>query len=454
MRALTLEPTSDPVWAEDEAQEEEDLRRDGSEFPSLASDVEARRTAGDVHVALPDRLIARAVAPPEGDFNHIYYLFSVPTAFSAAQGVTPRRLRLQLEFEDSNENIPPRIPIACHLDPETEVTTETIHLGELKIDFGPLQKLWPALPNVLTARTGGSLDLKKVRARVQASGLNSHQCGWRIADTEIAYDFNPSCIVQVPVDACLSVSASLHVEVWKRWAGLFHKTYLITAKPAFYLLAASAFPSSDAILERSDQEKLTYSSENNTIKVRIPSVRRAPEKSFANTRDEASQRRSQQPLCHQCGGYIKEPARPKAYADALTYCTNCLAQILGRCPSCGTSIPGLKLKPGQEARSYTDDWTIPIFCDKCHAYFPWNTREQVVYWLERFIDQIKLSGEVRLLVGYDLMLLRVNNNFNEDRQLEIWRHIRNVAPELFNGSAQGIIATLLTARMRDRLGLS
>ena len=59
-----------------------------------------------------------------------------------------------------------------------------------------------------------------------------------------------------------------------------------------------------------------------------------------------------------------------------------------------------------------------------------------------------------MLVGYDLMLLRVNNNFNEDRQLEIWRHIRNVAPELFNGSAQGIIATLLTARMRDRLGLS
>jgi hypothetical protein len=245
MLPLTLEPTTDPVWPEDEAQEEQSSRDAGLEYPPLAPDEEARQMAEKLRVELPDRLLGHTLKLPPNPWlataGYDYYGLYVPTTFSAEPGIIPRRLRLQLKFYDANRDRPQGIPIACQLHPGTEVTTEITNIGEFKIDLGQaftktMWVFWPEMPEVLTARTGGSLDLKKVRARVQAAGLNTHRCEWRIADTEIAYTFNPACVLQVPKGVQLAVSARLHVEARKRIAVVFYRNYFRTTRPMHYVL--------------------------------------------------------------------------------------------------------------------------------------------------------------------------------------------------------------------------
>jgi len=465
-RPVTLEPTSDPVWVEVEEEEAAAYRKVGLPVPFLAPDSEAKRTAVDVYVSLPDRLMARVVPPSEGDPTHIYYLFFVPTTFSAARGITPRRLRLQLLFEDASGRTPPGVPVAYELDPATQVATKLVNFGKLKIDLGSaLKALWPTMPDVLTAQTGGSLDLRKVDAKVQAEGRNSQQCGWRISDAEIAYDFNPSCIVQVPRASRLSVSATLHVEVWKQLAFGFHKAYLIMAEPAVYVASPPTGSSNGITLDRSYRERLQYSSEGRTVKARLPRVNETYESSVAeeaaaiDPRDEPEgeqekelQAGSPESSCALCNEYFTKPALTEAPIDAPEYCRVCLGLVIGRCPSCGTSIPGLRAGIGQE-NSYKEDYTLPIYCTSCRRYYPWVTNQQKVYWLERFIDRMELDGQVRLLVGYNLRLLRVDDDLDEDEQLVIWDRIKILLPDLFNGLAWNVIEILLTARMKERLGL-
>lgn len=185
MRSVKLKLTSEPVWGEEEAREKESLQRDERPVPSLAPDAEASKIARDVYAALPDRIMVRAVAPKDSNLEYDYYLFSVPTTFYAARGIIPRRLSLQLVLADASGSIPPGIPISYEMNPGTQVATKIVNLGKLKIDLGSgLKAFWPTMPDVLTAKFGGSLDLKKVEAKVQAEGRNSQRCGWRISDTE------------------------------------------------------------------------------------------------------------------------------------------------------------------------------------------------------------------------------------------------------------------------------
>ena len=245
MLPLTLVPTTERVWPEDEALEEQASKDTGREVPRLATPEEARQMASELRVELPDRLLGHLLRLPPNPWlattEYDYYGLYVPTTFSAAPGITPRRLRLQLRLEDAAKAEPPCLPIACQLYPSTEVVTEITNIGEFKIDLGQafiktMWVFWPEMPEVLTARAGGSLDLKKVRARVQAAGLASSRCEWRIADTEIAYNFNPACIVQVPKGAQLAVSAQLYVEARKRIALVFYKNYFRTSIPMRYIL--------------------------------------------------------------------------------------------------------------------------------------------------------------------------------------------------------------------------
>lgn len=245
MLPLALEPTTESVWPEDEALEERSSQDAGQEYPPLAPPEESREMVDKLRVELPDRLLGHVLKLPPNPWlataEYDYYGLYVPTIFSAEPGIIPRRLRLQLTFFDAKKAQPPRVPIACQLHPGTEVSTEITSIGEFKIDLGQAFKktmwvFWPEMPEVLTARTGGSLDLKKVRARVQAAGLNSHRCEWRIADTEIAYVFNPACVVQVPKGAQLAVLARLHVEARKRIALVFYRNYFRTSRPMVYIL--------------------------------------------------------------------------------------------------------------------------------------------------------------------------------------------------------------------------
>jgi len=254
MLPMTLEPTSEPVWPEQEALDEERLRASGRKVPALAPDPDAREIALHVRASLPDRLQGCVLKLPPGAplppaFD--YYLVTVPATVAptlSAVGITPRRLALELTLRDASGAEPPGVPVAWELYPATEVTTEIRHLGTFEIDLGKavqaFQAIWPGLPDVLTARTGGSLDIKKVQAKVKANGKHQHACGWLISDTEIAYDFNPSCVVQAPKGTRLSVAARLHVEVEKRVAIVRHKTYLIQAKPMHYLLGSWVRPDS------------------------------------------------------------------------------------------------------------------------------------------------------------------------------------------------------------------
>jgi hypothetical protein len=430
--------TQEPVWLEDEAAEVEEFRRDGRQVPLPAPEVEANQTAADVYAGLPDRLIARITSPVD-DPNFFYYLFFVPTTISAAPEITPRRLRLQLLFEDANNLNPSSAPVAYKLDPETQAVKKITNLGTLKVDLGSaLRAIWPAIPNIITAKAGGSLDLIRVDAKVQAEGRNSHRCGWRISDAVIAYDFNPSCIVQVPKGARLSISATLRVEVWKQVAVAFHKTYLVTAEPARYLIpllagpGREADPDHDIILERPQRKSLMYSAEGKAGQ-QVP----APARGIIS--------------CSLCGAQLTAADPLEAYIGTLRYCKNCLAMTLGRCSSCGTSISGLKLNQDRGVNIYKEDFTLPISCENCGEDFSWVTPQQRIYWLERFIDRAEIGGEARLLVAYNLMLLR-NNDLDEVQRLVVWRRIKMLMPDLFDGSARRTIETLLTAEMKTTLG--
>ena len=274
MVAMVLEPSTEPVWPQDEKDEKRQIKIGGGKVSKVADLSMAREIVNELRVELPDRLFAcmikqpltRGVPVDEYD----YYFFYVSTTFSANPGITPRRLRLQLELKDVH-NKPPLIPIACELYPRTEVTAAVTRVAELKIDFGQavtkaIQTVFPAMPEVLTARTGGSIDIKKVLARVQAAGRNSHMPEWRIADAVINYDFNPACVVQVPKGAQLAVAANLHVEARKQWlGGVVFKTYFRTAHPMLYLLKGT-----DGKLV--DGDKLP---EGSRVTLRQPDVRSA-----------------------------------------------------------------------------------------------------------------------------------------------------------------------------------
>jgi hypothetical protein len=294
---LMLEPTQEPVWPEDEEQEVQRMREIGKQPPELMSTPQALHTIEAVRVWLPDRLFGCALKTrrnkllPAGNFD--YYCLYVPTNFSTDFGVTPRRLRLELTFDDAGDAENSLAPIACYLYPGSQITTSVTHLGQFEIDLGGairvVNAIWPAVPDVLTAKTGGSIDLTTVHAKVQAAGLNSRECEWRIADTSIAYDFNPACVVQVPNDAKLAVNASLHVEARRRIAKVFYKTYYKTARPMRYVLSKA----------NGDRVNARRLKEGASVTLRRPGVPYADERTkYSYISDSIAAARSYQYLRH------------------------------------------------------------------------------------------------------------------------------------------------------------
>lgn len=157
-------------------------------------------------------------------------------------------------------------------------------------------------------------------------------------------------------------------------------------------------------------------------------------------------------ICSICKGHFAESATVQTGAVSLKYCRNCLAMTLGRCPSCGVLIPELSLRRWRGIGVYKNDHTLPVYCSTCGVIFPWSTPQQKIYWLENFVDQADVSGEVRLIVGYNLRQLRIAA-LDERRQLAFWCRVKEIMPGLFNGRARVIIEILLTPEMRNPLGL-
>jgi hypothetical protein len=244
--------TSEPVWPEDQRVEDaERLGRGLVRVPDLDA-FDASDAISAIRVGLPDVLNAGWPHPtPEAPNDaasaprlpavmgvpHIpgeaQRLLTVPTSFSAPESIILRRLRLHLTLSSRGGHL----PVALALEPLTEVNVNVHEVGDVSIDPAEaLRTLFPQLPPLFTAHIGGKLNRTKVKPKIQASGLMHHECWWRVADTKIAYGFNPSLLVQFPAVFEFRVAASLHVEVRKRVLGVFHKTYAKSALPRTYVL--------------------------------------------------------------------------------------------------------------------------------------------------------------------------------------------------------------------------
>jgi len=152
----------------------------------------------------------------------------------------PRRIHMRLILSStSNKAAQSRLsPVVCVFRPESDIHEKVQHFGEFKFDlWQAVRAFWPAVPDVVTASFGFSVDFKKIHPRIQASGLMSHLCEWRIADEKITYNFNPIVLVQAPKGSGLGVGAELRLGLEKSFAaGVYHKAYLKSAKPKVYRL--------------------------------------------------------------------------------------------------------------------------------------------------------------------------------------------------------------------------
>lgn len=149
-------------------------------------------------------------------------------------------------------------------------------------------------------------------------------------------------------------------------------------------------------------------------------------------------------------GHAKETALTQAPDRGLGFCTECGAEILSRCPSCGIRILGTPWWPGV---AVFEEYVPPRFCDGCGEPFPWATRQQRIYQLENLLDEEDIDEPTRLLVLEDLERLRASDDLDEQQQFAVWQRIRTRAPGLFAGTAWKISQTLLTAYLKDKLGL-
>jgi len=160
-----------------------------------------------------------------------YVAFKFPTSYySTRESVILRRLELDLTLS-SEDNIE---PMFIHIEPGSDVAVEKQQLLEIGIDLGKLLSLVPHVPDIFTAKVGTELNIEKVNLKIQASNTMQPHCHWLVADTKIAYNFNPALIAQFSKSRTLTIYAALRVDVRKRVFGVFHKTYGKNASPMWY----------------------------------------------------------------------------------------------------------------------------------------------------------------------------------------------------------------------------
>lgn len=148
-------------------------------------------------------------------------------------------------------------------------------------------------------------------------------------------------------------------------------------------------------------------------------------------------------------GHPKEIRLSAPPVAELGFCTECGAPIIGRCPACGVRIRGMERGLAGAMSKYVP----PKFCDGCSEPLPWANRQDYIYQLENILDVEDIDPSTRLLVLEDLERLRTGNDLSEDKQIEIWKRVKDRAPGLFAGSALRIIQSLATAYIEKRLGL-
>nr|WP_300614428.1 DUF2321 domain-containing protein [Trebonia sp.] len=133
----------------------------------------------------------------------------------------------------------------------------------------------------------------------------------------------------------------------------------------------------------------------------------------------------------------------------LGFCNECGAQIIGRCPTCNIRIRGMETGLVGAMTKYAP----PKFCDGCGEPLPWANRQDYIYQLENLLDTEEIDQHTRLLVLEDLERLRTEADLGQDKQVEVWKRIKDRAPGLFMGSATKIVQSLITAYVSQKLGI-
>jgi hypothetical protein len=93
----------------------------------------------------------------------------------------------------------------------------------------------------------------------------------------------------------------------------------------------------------------------------------------------------------------------------------------------------------------------PQFCMSCGNAFPWVGREGRIYELQNRLDREPLDDATKLTVREQLEALS-NPDLTEEQQLERWRKVKRLAPELLR-TGRSIVDSLATAYMKKELGL-
>ncbi len=244
--SVPLEVTDAPVWAEDEEREEQSLRAQGVPARALAEPARAEEMLEDVTISLPNCLAWCQVDSKTNLAFHndgfSYYAFAVPTSFIARENLAPRRLQLRLALSGTGYTTEVA-PLVYALRPVADIHEEAVLAGEIKVDlWQAIRAVWPAVPSVVTASAGRSFDVKRVRPRIQASGLMTSTCEWRIADATLNYNFNALIVTQVPDGCRLAVSAKLAIDVEKYFLGVLHKAYGRSVTSRIYLPGSASGP--------------------------------------------------------------------------------------------------------------------------------------------------------------------------------------------------------------------
>ena len=255
MTPVRLVETDEPVWEEEEEAEDERLvTRSLAPVPKLNKN-ESFVVLNAISVRLPDVLfvagpsemdaMAAARVMPAGLGGLTPYRISVPTSFDAPEELVLRRLKLSLKFRVGNRGR----GTTLWLEPKSSVTTTTRELAKFEIDLGRIaQMLFPQLADSVPVKAETSPSWTTVRPTVQAFGISTTECGWRVGDPTIAYGFTPAVIFGANQGAGVLVEAHLHVEVRKRILGVFHKTYFKSAEPRVYSVVGSDLRAADAEL--------------------------------------------------------------------------------------------------------------------------------------------------------------------------------------------------------------
>ena len=130
------------------------------------------------------------------------------------------------------------------------------------------------------------------------------------------------------------------------------------------------------------------------------------------------------------------------------YCSTCGAAVLTNCEHCGFRIEGLP------EEVVVVDYEPPDFCDRCGAPHPWLSRQGRIYLLEARIEsEADPDPATRLKLEDELEALR-DPDISEEEELERWKRIRRYAETAWEaGGVKQIVATLITATARSKLGL-